>query len=175
VGPTPKRDDFTSDQEFGLAQQQWYSRAREFWLSNAGAQAKLVASDYVLVSDADGSFHIDDVFPGEYELNIRVSDPKVPDSFFVRSSTSRFICMVSDKDRRRLKASGAGLDGAYPLAFCIEASVAFTMTSTRSPFFSFMSLTERVVITEASVPALVFTTISETTGPRTMLLTFPAS
>jgi hypothetical protein len=46
--------------------------------------------------------------------------------------------------------------------------VAFTMTNTRSPFFSFISWADRVVITEASVPALVFTTISDTTGPRTM-------
>lgn len=82
VGPTPKRDDFTSDQEYGLAQQQWYARAREFWLSDAGAQAKIVASAHVLIFDADGSFHIDDVLPGDYELKIRVSDPTVPDSFF---------------------------------------------------------------------------------------------
>jgi len=82
VGPTPKRDDFTSDQEYEAAQQQWYARAREFWLSDAGAKAKLVASDYVLVFESAGSFHIDDVLPGDYELNMRVSDPTVPNSFF---------------------------------------------------------------------------------------------
>jgi hypothetical protein len=81
VDATPKREEFTSDQEYGLAQQQWYERAREFWLSDAGAQAKLAASDYVLIFNADGSFHVDDVLPGDYELRVRVSDPAVPDSF----------------------------------------------------------------------------------------------
>jgi len=57
----------------------------------------------------------------------------------------------------------------------MEASVALTMTDTRSPFFSFISLTEREVITDARVPAFVFTTISETTGPWTISLTFPSS
>ena len=47
----------------------------------------------------------------------------------------------------------------YPLAFCIEASVDLIMTNTRSPFFSFMSLTERVVIAILSVRTIIEGTV----------------
>ena len=82
VGAVPKREDFTSDEEYASAQQPWYARAREFWLSESGAQAKQLAHDYALIFDTNGNFHIDDVLPGDYELQIRVSDPTIPDSFF---------------------------------------------------------------------------------------------
>jgi hypothetical protein len=82
VGPPPRRGEFASEQEYVSAQQQWNARAREFWLSEAGIQARSVARDYVLVFKPDGSFHIDDVLPGAYDLNIHVTDPSIPDSFF---------------------------------------------------------------------------------------------
>ena len=83
------------------------------------------------------------------------------------------LCSAKRYDGRSFKKGVSKLKGV-----CLDwrhgksASVALIMTITRSPFFGFMSLTERDVITEASVPALVLTTISETTGPWTISLTW---
>lgn len=59
--------------------------------------------------------------------------------------------------------------------FRIDASVAFTITATLSPLFSFKSRTDLVVITDAIVPAAVSTMTSETTGPFVIARTVPAS
>jgi RNA polymerase sigma factor (sigma-70 family) len=52
----------------------------DFWLSPAGRQAQLSARHYVLVFETDGSFRIDDVLPGDYDLGIWVSDPSIPEN-----------------------------------------------------------------------------------------------
>jgi RNA polymerase sigma factor (sigma-70 family) len=78
VGPAAKRQDFNSEKDYSAAQQKWYSCLREFWLSDAGIQAKPAAHEYTAVFEPDGTFRINDVLPGTYQFEIRVSDPKDP-------------------------------------------------------------------------------------------------
>jgi RNA polymerase sigma factor (sigma-70 family) len=81
VGAIPKRAAFATEHEYGAALQEQYARLREFWLSATGAEAKRLPGEYVVVFSPDGTFHIDDVVPGIYELDVSVSDPTIPDSF----------------------------------------------------------------------------------------------
>jgi RNA polymerase sigma factor (sigma-70 family) len=79
AGPElPKRTDFASSADFLAAQQQWVEDQHSFWASAAGQEARQHQRRYVLDFATDGSFKIDDVIPGTYELSIRVSDPKAP-------------------------------------------------------------------------------------------------
>ncbi|CAI8749055.1 hypothetical protein EMIT0215P_140037 [Pseudomonas serboccidentalis] len=59
----------------------------------------------------------------------------------------------------------------YNLA--IDTSVDFTKAITSLPTASSSSLTERVVITEVTIPEAVCTSISDSTSPRTISLIEP--
>jgi hypothetical protein len=63
---------------YAEAELQWEKDERAFWATDAGHQAWESQRRYVLDFAPDGSFKIDDVIPGTYELSIRVSDPKAP-------------------------------------------------------------------------------------------------
>ena len=80
--PAPKREDFTSESAFKTAQTEWSSQEREFWLSETGRDFQLSSHQYVPLFDTNGSFRIDDVLPGTYQLSIHISDPTVADSSF---------------------------------------------------------------------------------------------
>jgi RNA polymerase sigma factor (sigma-70 family) len=81
VGPAAKRQDFNSEKEYFAAQQQWYGRLREFWLSEAGIRAKSAPHEYTAIFGADGTFRINDVLPGIYRFEIHLSDPNDPRGF----------------------------------------------------------------------------------------------
>lgn len=49
-----------------------------FWQSEAGREAQNHQKRYTLVFDQNGSFRIDDVDPGTYELKLRLSDQTKP-------------------------------------------------------------------------------------------------
>jgi uncharacterized GH25 family protein len=53
-------------------------RWSEFWRSPTGREAQLLQRKYVPVFEANGFFGVDDVLPGDYELNISISDPAEP-------------------------------------------------------------------------------------------------
>ncbi len=74
----PTRPDFTSATEFGFAKAQSDARVPEFWCSQPGQLAARQARSYGLVFDADGSFKIEDVAPGSYELTVTAPDPNPP-------------------------------------------------------------------------------------------------
>ncbi len=50
-------------------------RQGEFWRSDAGRAIELLERTYVLLFDTNGSFHVDNVPPGRYTLQMSVSDP----------------------------------------------------------------------------------------------------
>jgi hypothetical protein len=76
--PAPKRAEFSSETAFSAAKEEWKAREREFWLSEAGREFQRNDHRYVLVFTNDGSFVVNDVLPGTYELSIRVGDPNEP-------------------------------------------------------------------------------------------------
>lgn len=80
--PAPKREDFSSDPEFLAAQKDWSAQEREFWLSESGRELQRNSHQYVPRFAMDGSFRIDDVLPGTYQLTIHISDPSVADAPF---------------------------------------------------------------------------------------------
>jgi hypothetical protein len=80
-GPPAKRENFASEKEFFAAQQQWYARSREFWLSDAGIEARAAAREYAAIFEPDGTFRINDVLPGTYQFSIRITDPANPSGF----------------------------------------------------------------------------------------------
>jgi hypothetical protein len=75
--PIPRREQFTSDLEYINALQMWRGRKAEFQGSAAGQAALRSSREYVAIPGADGSFAINDVIPGTYELKI-ISDSVVP-------------------------------------------------------------------------------------------------
>lgn len=88
-GPPVKRENFSSEKEFFASQQQWYERSREFWLSEAGMAARAAACEYAAIFEPDGSFRINDVLPGMYRFDIRITDPTDPRGFpFAKSIVS---------------------------------------------------------------------------------------
>jgi hypothetical protein len=54
-------------------------RAAEYWGSPAGREAERAEHVYVPVFEINGTFTINDVLPGDYVLNISISDPGEPD------------------------------------------------------------------------------------------------
>ncbi len=79
--PAPHPKDFASAEDYERAELQWEQGERALWASAAGLEAQQHQRRYVLDFDADGSFKIDDVIPGTYELSIKVSDPNAPGPF----------------------------------------------------------------------------------------------
>ncbi len=78
VPAAPEPGAFASAAEFQAARKAWLDAKMAFWQSEAGREAQRNRRSYVLVFDKDGSFKIDDVEPGTYELKIRLSDPGKP-------------------------------------------------------------------------------------------------
>jgi peroxiredoxin len=65
--PVPRVEDFATVAAF--------EKARDTYSATESARQKLYARSYQLQFDTDGSFHIDDVPPGTYELRIRATEP----------------------------------------------------------------------------------------------------
>jgi RNA polymerase sigma factor (sigma-70 family) len=74
----PQREALGSQGEFQAASKKWFEDQSAFWKSEAGREAQRNQKRYVLVFDKNGSFKIDDVVAGNYELKIRLSDPAKP-------------------------------------------------------------------------------------------------
>jgi hypothetical protein len=68
--PVPRRDQFASSGEYDAAIARWPARKLEFQNSPAGIQALGHARKYLALVEADGSFAINDVLPGAYELEV---------------------------------------------------------------------------------------------------------
>ena len=74
--PMPQRPDFASDHAFSVSLSAWQASAQQYWNSPAGLAAQRSQHEYALLFDQDGRFRLNDVLPGTYELNIRVTDPQ---------------------------------------------------------------------------------------------------
>ncbi len=74
----PQRENFTSDQDFMNAMNGYAESSRAFWLSEAGREAQRRQRTYVLHFAPDGSFHVNDVPPGTYELSVTPMEPPAP-------------------------------------------------------------------------------------------------
>jgi hypothetical protein len=72
-------------------------RQNEFWLSPAGRQAQLDRRLYVPVFESDGSFRVDDVLPGDYDLSITIADPNTPDNSFQNLAHPKIIGTVTKR------------------------------------------------------------------------------
>jgi hypothetical protein len=71
----PKQSDFTSTAQFEAVMQAFWDRAGVFWGSEPGRALRRQQRSYVLQFEADGSFQIDDVPPGRYDLRILATQP----------------------------------------------------------------------------------------------------
>ena len=65
-----------SPEEQRAAWAEFNQRQREFWRSEAGRARDLAERTYVLLFDTNGNFHVDNVPPGKYTLQINASDPE---------------------------------------------------------------------------------------------------
>ncbi len=74
----PQRENFTSDRDFMSAMKGYAEGSRAFWLSEAGREAQRRQRTYVLHFAPDGSFHVNDVPPGTYELSVTPMEPPAP-------------------------------------------------------------------------------------------------
>ena len=74
----PGRGDFATDPEYASAISACAERSRPFWLSEAGREAQRMQRTYVLLFNPDGSFRVNDVPPGTYELSLTPMEPPAP-------------------------------------------------------------------------------------------------
>jgi hypothetical protein len=72
--PTPKRDEFESMQEYGAAKNHWFTQQFESSKSPTGRKARRDLRAYTASMQPDGSFSIEEVLPGTYELGLN-GDP----------------------------------------------------------------------------------------------------
>lgn len=86
-------------------------------------------------------------------------------------ATAPTAMQSNKKPRRAHTLRGCSSRTAYNLA--IETSVDFTKAITSLPITSSSSFTERVVITEVTMPEAVCTSISDSTSPSTISLMVP--
>jgi RNA polymerase sigma factor (sigma-70 family) len=68
--PPPRRDQFGSLQEYITAKNQWMNQVFEFKDSPAGREDRRDQRAYSAILQPDGSFTIDEVLPGSYELSV---------------------------------------------------------------------------------------------------------
>jgi len=71
----PKREDCSSEAGFREAATKHVERARHFWASEAGKAIIRQRRQYVLIFEPDGSFQVNDVPPGTYELSVTPMEP----------------------------------------------------------------------------------------------------
>jgi RNA polymerase sigma factor (sigma-70 family) len=74
----PEREDFPTDEAYMSALKACADRSRPFWLSEAGREAQRMQRTYMLLFNPDGSFRVDDVPPGSYELSVTPMEPPAP-------------------------------------------------------------------------------------------------
>ena len=74
----PERNAFASDQNYSNAMQHYIDRSRAYWLSDAGREAQRMERTYMLLFSPDGSFRVNDVPPGTYELSVTPTEPPAP-------------------------------------------------------------------------------------------------
>jgi RNA polymerase sigma factor (sigma-70 family) len=75
---TPERENFATDEAYGEAIKSYAERSRPFWLSEAGREAQRMQKTFVLLFHPDGSFRVNDVPPGSYELSVTPMEPPAP-------------------------------------------------------------------------------------------------
>jgi len=73
-GVTILRRNFTTESDYVKA----VERSLQFWRSDAGIRAQRMERKYVLIFDRDGSFVVNDVLPGTYELSVTPMEPAQP-------------------------------------------------------------------------------------------------
>ena len=78
----PRRDKFSSIQEYTHAQSEWAKHALNFQRSDAGREAMRNIRGYSASLQPDGTFAIDEVLPGSYVLSI-TGDPLKHDPLFL--------------------------------------------------------------------------------------------
>ena len=71
--PPPKYDAFASQEEFFKATTAVNAQHDAFWSSEEGKALQLAVREFTPIFNPDGSFRIDDVPPGAYELTVKVS------------------------------------------------------------------------------------------------------
>jgi hypothetical protein len=69
-------DGATTPAQQAKRRQEFEKRQREFWNSPAGRAIELTQRSYVLLFETNGSFRVDDVPPGQYQLEIAPTDPQ---------------------------------------------------------------------------------------------------
>lgn len=74
----PERGNFATEQDYNIALQGYAGRSRSFWLSEAGKEAQRQQRSFALTVAPDGTFRVDDVPPGAYELSIVPKEPMTP-------------------------------------------------------------------------------------------------
>jgi len=74
----PMRGDFASETAYVSAINGHAERSRPFWLSEAGKEAQRMQRTYALQFHPDGSFRVNDVPPGTYELSVTPMEPPAP-------------------------------------------------------------------------------------------------
>jgi peroxiredoxin len=75
---TPKM----TDEERRKAWQIYREKQAAFWRSEEGRRIERNQRSYVLLFDSDGSFHIDNVPPGDYTLYVSVTNPERGDNYY---------------------------------------------------------------------------------------------
>jgi hypothetical protein len=68
--PAPRRDDLSTLQEYLSAKNEWLNKEFAFKNSAAGQKTRRDLRAYTAILQPDGSFSIDEVLPGTYQLSI---------------------------------------------------------------------------------------------------------
>jgi hypothetical protein len=71
----PRREGFQSDEEFTSALKEFHAQSQAYWASDRGLGVRRLQREYRGMFASDGTFRIEDVPPGEYTIQIHLSEP----------------------------------------------------------------------------------------------------
>lgn len=71
-----------SEQERQKAFREFEDRQRAYWMSDEGRALKRKDRRYVLMFETNGTFRVDNVEPGEYQLYVSLTNPDRPDNYY---------------------------------------------------------------------------------------------